>query len=614
MILCNPCGTENEIDSDRMLAGVAIGVAPRSTTPARVLVVAGSDSGGGAGIQADIRACMANRAFAATAISALTAQNSHGVHSVHVAPVESVEAQMAAVLDDIGTDAVKTGMLPSGEIVRKVAEVRPCPAGWQLMIYMTRLSIRFLFNLEVRQEAWFSRAVHVWSMACTAPEGRPCMQKITEHKEKCSKALPVVVDPVLVSTSGSSLSGDDAVEAMKTALLPVATVLTPNLDEASALLGVFHAHPHALPQFTVREGKHKRLRPSVPRSAATSLVAATDCFRSSARTSERMHAGDRKITTLQDMHAAARDLAELGAQSVLLKGGHLPPAPPAAPAAAGPSSSTEGASAIPVASAPISEAHAAAFTVTPPGVTKISVSLDAVAQPNASVIVDVLYDGTTGDTLDLPTPRVDTLNTHGTGCTLASALAARLAHGMSLVAAVTEAQQYVHACIADSVPLSLGSGPQGALDHGAGLCNAPSTSAGTREPPGVWGELVAPPVVVRPEQRNLDYAVYVVTDPAMNEAHNRSTGAAVAAAIKGGATVVQIRCVSDLYSVCLLEHRFPGQLCFHIGHARCRCLESHLHWCCAFGETRPQIPVHMLQQLQPSVADGGGDHVVLASS
>ena len=112
------------IDSSGTRAGVATGAAPRSTTPPRVLVIAGSDSGGGAGVQADVRACMANHAFATTAISALTAQNSHGVHAVHMAPADIVEAQIAAVLDDIGTDAIKTGMLPSGEIVRKVASVR----------------------------------------------------------------------------------------------------------------------------------------------------------------------------------------------------------------------------------------------------------------------------------------------------------------------------------------------------------------------------------------------------------------------------------------------------------------------------------------------------------
>lgn len=254
------------------------------------------------------------------------------------------------------------------------------------------------------------------------------------------------------------------------------------------------------------------------------------------------------------MRTAARDLAELGPQAVLIKGGHLPPP---TPAAAAPLNPTDSAAAAALGSnVPQSDAHSAALTVTPPGVTRISVSLDSVSQPSAQLVVDVLYDRKTGETLDLPTPRVDTPNTHGTGCTLASALAAHLAQGMPLVSAVTEAQQYVHACIADSVPLSLGSGPQGAMDHGAGLCAPPSTSGVPREPPGVWGELVYPPVVVRPEQRNLDYAVYVVTDPVLNAAWKRTTGEAVAGAIRGGATFVQIRYASAMHSLFACTHAY----------------------------------------------------------
>lgn len=272
-----------------------------------------------------------------------------------------------------------------------------------------------------------------------------------------------------------------------------------------------------------------------------------------------MLSGGREISTVQHMRDAARDLAKLGPQAILIKGGHLPPSPPVDPPTADPTATPSDPHKSGSAGAPLTEraqsddAAATAITVTPPGVTRISVSLDAPAQPSAQLVVDVLYDSSTGETVDLPTPRVDTPNTHGTGCTLASALAARLAQGTSLVAAVNEAQQYVHACIADSVCLSLGSGPQGAMDHGAGLC-APTSATGVkggatggvtgglREPPGVWGESIPAPVVVEPEQRTLDYAVYVVTDPGMNTTCNRSTGEAVAAAIKGGATVVQIRC------------------------------------------------------------------------
>lgn len=154
----------------------------RSVVPPRVLVVAGSDSGGGAGIQADVRACMANHAFAATAITALTAQNSHGVHAVHTAPVDIIAAQIDAVIDDIGADCVKTGMMPSGEVVRAVAA-----------------------RLRAARGA--------------------------------GRSFSVVVDPVLVSTSGSALGAEDVVDALKAELFPLATLITPNLEEATKLLG-----------------------------------------------------------------------------------------------------------------------------------------------------------------------------------------------------------------------------------------------------------------------------------------------------------------------------------------------------------------------------------------
>ena len=166
----------------------------RSVLPPRVLAVAGSDSGGGAGIQADLRACMANHAFAMTAVTALTAQNSQGVHSVHAVPGEMVAAQMDAVLGDIGADCVKTGMMPSAEVVRVVGE-----------------------RLRAARAAGAS--------------------------------LQVVVDPVLVSTSGSELGAGDVAAALKKELFPLATVITPNLAEASRLLGALAC----LALFSLRE-------------------------------------------------------------------------------------------------------------------------------------------------------------------------------------------------------------------------------------------------------------------------------------------------------------------------------------------------------------------------
>jgi hydroxymethylpyrimidine/phosphomethylpyrimidine kinase len=143
----------------------------------RVLVVAGSDSGGGAGIQADIKSVMAMGGFAATAVTALTAQNTLGVHGVYPVPPAFVQQQMRVVLDDIGADAVKTGMLGDAALIAAVAEV-------------------------LRGEK-----------------------------------IPVVVDPVMVAKGGAALLAAADVAALKAILLPLAAVLTPNLPEAAELLG-----------------------------------------------------------------------------------------------------------------------------------------------------------------------------------------------------------------------------------------------------------------------------------------------------------------------------------------------------------------------------------------
>ena len=143
----------------------------------RCLTIAGSDSGGGAGIQADLKAFAAAGCHGTSAIVALTAQNTQGVTAVHEAPPEFVRAELEAVFDDIGVDAAKTGMLFSRELIATVAD--------------------FLDGREV----------------------------------------PLVVDPVMVASSGAKLLQDDAVETLVTRLLPLATVVTPNLPEAEALAG-----------------------------------------------------------------------------------------------------------------------------------------------------------------------------------------------------------------------------------------------------------------------------------------------------------------------------------------------------------------------------------------
>jgi hydroxymethylpyrimidine/phosphomethylpyrimidine kinase len=146
----------------------------------RVLIVAGSDSGGGAGIQADIKAVTMHGAFAATAITALTAQNTLGVHGVVAVEPAFVARQMAVVLDDIGADCIKTGMLPTAEAVDTV--VRTC--------------------------------------------------------ERHARGVPLVVDPVMVAKGGARLLDDAAVKMITLRLLPIASLLTPNASEAEVLTGV----------------------------------------------------------------------------------------------------------------------------------------------------------------------------------------------------------------------------------------------------------------------------------------------------------------------------------------------------------------------------------------
>ncbi len=146
----------------------------------RVLIIAGSDSGGGAGIQADIKAVTALNGFAMTAITALTAQNTQGVHAVHEVPVDFISRQIEVVLDDIGADAVKIGMLHRAEVIAAVADAL----------------------------------------------------------EKLAPDVPLVLDPVMIAKGGHALLEPDAVQALEQRLLPRASLITPNVPEAEALSGV----------------------------------------------------------------------------------------------------------------------------------------------------------------------------------------------------------------------------------------------------------------------------------------------------------------------------------------------------------------------------------------
>lgn len=152
--------------------------AGRASRPARVLIIAGSDSGGGAGLQADLKAVTMLGGFAATAVTAITVQNTLGVHGVHPLPLDLIEAQARAVLDDIGADAIKTGMLGSVEVVERVAAILD------------------------------------------------------------TSAAPAVVDPVMVAKGGHPLLAEAAVTAVRDLMIPRAALLTPNAPEAEALTGL----------------------------------------------------------------------------------------------------------------------------------------------------------------------------------------------------------------------------------------------------------------------------------------------------------------------------------------------------------------------------------------
>ncbi|CAE8582677.1 unnamed protein product [Polarella glacialis] len=277
--------------------------------PPRVLIIAGSDSGGGAGIQADIKSCAAHGAFSTTAVTALTAQNSHGVQGIFPVPLDFVREQIRSVLGDIGTDVVKTGMLATSETVAAVV------AG-------------------LREER---NKVERWRRL-------------------------LVVDPVMVSTSGHALlqAGVGAfLETLKSELFPLATIITPNLPEASLLLG------------------------------------------------------GRVIDSVAAMEQAARDLCAMGPRWVLVKGGHL----------------------------------------------------DTGAQTRSAEATDVLCDRETGLCQHFESSFIVTSHTHGTGCTLASSIAALLARGMDMAEAVGRAKEYVSGAIAASTDVALGSGAQGPMNH-----------------------------------------------------------------------------------------------------------------------------------------------------
>lgn len=252
------------------------------------LTIAGSDSSGGAGIQADLKTMLANGVYGMSVITALTAQNTTGVTAISDVTPDFLGQQIDAVFTDIFPDAVKTGMVANAQLIEVIAE--------RLTFY---------------------------------------------------KAKNIVVDPVMIATSGASLISENAIETLKEKLLPIATVITPNIPEAEVLSGM-------------------------------------------------------KITTKYDMENAAEIIYKTYGCAVLLKGGHS-----------------------------ISDAD------------------------------DLLYENE--ETTWFDSVRIDNPNTHGTGCTLSSAIASNLAKGYDLKTAVKLAKKYISGALSAMLDLGKGSGP---LNHG----------------------------------------------------------------------------------------------------------------------------------------------------
>lgn len=247
------------------------------------MTIAGSDSGGGAGIQADLKTFAALGVHGTSAVTAITAQNTTGVTDILELPVELVRKQIAAVVDDMGVQAAKTGMLSSAAIITVVAE-----------------------------------AVRAYGLTL------------------------LVVDPVMIAKGGAKLLRDDAIDALRKQLLPLAAVVTPNLPEAEVLLG-------------------------------------------------------RPIRSLEERKQAARELVAMGARAAVVKGGH------------------------------------------------------------AQDATDVYFDGS--QMIELRAERIDTANTHGSGCVFSAAIAAWLARGADPLQAASEAKVFITQAVANSLEIGHGHGP-----------------------------------------------------------------------------------------------------------------------------------------------------------
>ncbi|GLC88286.1 bifunctional hydroxymethylpyrimidine kinase/phosphomethylpyrimidine kinase [Lysinibacillus piscis] len=251
-----------------------------------VTTIAGSDSGGGAGIQADLKTFQELHVFGTSVITALTAQNTLGVSGVLPIEAAFIQQQFFALLEDFDIRAVKTGMLFSADIIHSIAQ-------------------------------------------------------ILQHKQ-----LPLVVDPVMIAKGGASLLQQQAIEAMRSELLPLATILTPNIPEAETLTG-------------------------------------------------------QHIETVDDIHRAAQTLLQVGGQCIIIKGGHF--------------------------------------------------------ECSTTATDYVFFQD--GRAWMMTMPRIETLNTHGTGCTFSAALTAFLGNGLPIEQAIIEAKKFIHLAITHDLKLGHGHGP-----------------------------------------------------------------------------------------------------------------------------------------------------------
>lgn len=251
------------------------------------LTIAGSDSGGGAGIQADLKTFQELGTFGTSVLTAITAQNTNGVHGVQAVDTDIIDGQLEAVMTDLRPKAAKTGMIFSPEIIALIAE------------------------------------------------------RLTQYGP-----IQLVVDPVMIAKGGASLLQEEAIEALRTKLVPLATVITPNIPEAEVL-------------------------------------------------------AEMTIENEDDLHEAADRILKLGAEHVIIKGGHSD-------------------------------------------------------DPQFSEDYIVSTDGSS---FRLQSPRIDTADTHGTGCTFSAAIAANLAKGMSVEEAITEAKVFIQSAIQYGLHIGSGHGP-----------------------------------------------------------------------------------------------------------------------------------------------------------